>query len=129
MKPSGLLIVTDPAERESYVRFVAKLELETGRYLKAIPTLQREVFPYLKIAVAFPEAPQRYLKTAASMQGRGDQYIRAFAQFVIHADYLKVRVALSRQPIITELGNSAATNKIGLLSRQYLSLASAKKEV
>ena len=112
-----------------YMRLVPKLQVETGRYVKAVPTLQREVFPYLKFAVAFPEAPQRYLKTASSMQARGDQYVRAFAQFVIHADYLKVRVALSKQPIIGDLGNGAPANKVGLLSRQYLSVASVKKEV
>jgi hypothetical protein len=112
-----------------YMRFVPKLQVETGKYLKAIPTLQREVFPYLKFAVAFPEAPQRYLKAASSMQARGDQYIRSFAQFVIHADYVKVRVALSKDPIFIDLGNSAPANKMGLLSRQYLSVASVKKEV
>ena len=51
------------------------------------------------------------------------------ARFQISADYLKVRVALSRQPVIGELGNQPPEGKAGLISRHWLSLASVKKEV
>ena len=129
--PESFLKIDPVLEKDVfiYMRFAPALQVKTGNYIKAVPMLQREVFPYLKLEVAFPEAPQRYMKTASSMQARSDQYIRAFAQFAIHAGYLKLRVALSKQPIIGDLGDSAPANKTGLLSRQYLSVASVKKDV
>ncbi len=112
-----------------YMKAEPRLQVLTGNYLKAAPLLQKEVFPYIKFDVAFPEASGRYLKSSASMQARGDQYIRAYARFVMHANYLKVKAALVTQPIIGDIGNNPPANKKGLLSREYLSVASVKKEV
>jgi hypothetical protein len=112
-----------------YMRFQAPLQAEAGRYLKVISTLQREVFPHIKFAVAFPAPTERYLKVASAMQAIDEMYIRFAAQFAMNAEYLKVHATLVKEPIIGESGNSPPANKVGLLSRHYLSVASVKKEV
>lgn len=114
---------------EIYSKFCAKLQADTGKYVKIGPVLQREVFPYVKFEVTFPEAPQRYVKTAATLQSRGDQYVRVGVRFAIHAEYVKVNAALVKDPIFGEVGDGDPENKTGLLSRQFLSLVSVKKEV
>jgi hypothetical protein len=112
-----------------YMRFVPQLQAEAGSYLKSIPTLQREVSLYLRFALAFPGPAQRYVKTASSLQARRDEYIRAQVRFEINAQYIKLRVALAKQPIIGELGNTPPEGKVGLLSRHYVSVVSVKKDL
>jgi hypothetical protein len=112
-----------------YMRFHLAPQAEAGCYLKAAPLLQRAVDHYIKFELKMPEPTQRYLKSITQMQARGDMYIRCSAQFVIHADYIKVRAALSKQPLVGDIGDGAPPNKVGLLSRHYLSVAAVKKEV
>jgi hypothetical protein len=117
------------AQKEVYMRLGPAFQFEAGRYVKTTGLLQQEVFQYVKFDLKFPEPSQRYIKAAASMQDRHDMYIRCFAQFVIFADYIKVRAALSKQPVIGDVGDTPPPNKVGLLSRHYLSVTSVKKEV
>jgi hypothetical protein len=129
--PENYLKVFAELERqvEIYIRLNPAMQAEAARYVKTIGLLQRDVDVYMKLAVAFPAPSQRYIKTAATMQARGDNYLRLFAQFVMHADYIKVRAALSKQPVIGDVGDDPPPNKVGLLSRHYLSVTSVKKEV
>jgi hypothetical protein len=112
-----------------YMKAQPAFQFERERYVKTAPLLQSEVQLYMKFEVKQPEPTQRYLKASVSMQDRADIYIRCAVEFVIHANYVKVRAALSKQPIIGDIGDSAPANKVGLLSRHYLSVVSVKKEV
>jgi hypothetical protein len=114
---------------EIAMRFDASLQVETGDYLKIIPLLEREVLPYVKLEVAFPPASEKYIKARASFAFEGERYLKAFAMFAINAEYLKLRAALTRTPILDDLGNDPPEGKTGLLSRHYLSVFSVKKEV
>jgi hypothetical protein len=114
---------------EIYMRLQPAFQVETGRYIKTSGLLQKNVDFYMKLAVAFPTPTERYFKAAAAMQARAENYLRLSTQFVIFADYIKVRAALSKQPLIGEIGDAGPANKVGLLSRHYLSVTSVKKEV
>lgn len=118
------------AFRTPYVRFLAGLQAEAGKYVKAIPLLQQSVDIYLKLAVAFPAFPENYVKAEASFSNPlGFSYIRCNVNFAHNGNYLKVKAALVKTPILADLPDGGDANKAGLLSRQYLSLASVKKEV
>jgi hypothetical protein len=114
---------------EIYMQFAAALQLETESYIRAAPSLQREAFPYIKFELAFPAAPQRYVKATAALQGRGDRYLRAAARFAHNASYLKVKAALVRQSILGDVNDGDLANKLGLLSRTYVSVVSVKREI
>ena len=117
------------ARREPYLRFGAGLQAEAGNYVKFLPALQREVEFYIRFAVNFPPPAEGYLKFAAQFIYQGESYLRFNVNFAANASYLKFRAALVTQPIIGDLGDGAPANKVGLLSRQYVSVASVKKDV
>jgi len=114
---------------ELYAKFHAALQAESGSYLKLSPLLEKRVEPYVKFMVSFPESPQRYIRTAAAFAAEQNVYIRAAARFASHGDYLKARATLVRTPILTDVPDDGAEGQVGLMSRQYLSLVSVKKEI
>ena len=118
------------ARIEPYMKIAAPLQAEKERYVKFSSLSQAAPEIYMKLALNFPAFPELYLKFAAALVAApGQQYLRLQVNFAVHASYLKLSVALVKTPILGDLGDDAPANKAGLLSRQYLSLSSVKKEV
>lgn len=118
------------ALRTFYLKGAPALQADFARYVKGESELQQLVDLYLKGEVAFFGGDvQRYLKGDSSLARLDHAYIRGQVDFAYSALYLKGLAALVKAPNLGDLGDSPPSTKSGVLSRQYLSIASVKKDV
>ncbi len=72
---------------------------------------------------------QLFFKGETALAGLEELYIRGDTRFAYSAIYIKGGTALVKNAPLEDLGPTPPATKAGLISRQYLSLASVKKEV
>lgn len=123
----------DPVEgviREFFLKGAAAFQVATGAYIKGGAALQALTEIYLKGGATIQDPSlMRYIKGGASLEGALQRYLKGGARFAYNATYLKGGARLIVNPPLDDLPDNPPATKAGLLSRNWLSVASVKKDV
>ena len=117
------------ALRWPYIKLNTQLQATAARYIKSHPVLQQVAETYIKLNAVFA-VYERYLKIAASLTANTESFVRLKVSFTpLPERYIKLQATLVKNPPLEDLGDTPPPAATGLLSRQYMNLASVKKEV
>lgn len=119
------------AWRTVFMRIEPDLQAAFARYIKLDPDLEARVDTYLKFAVDFGlEELERFIKMDALLARVDSRFIRWDVEFNYHARFIRFAPTLVRASNLPDVGDEPPnTTKPGIMSRQYLSVVSVKKEV
>ena len=115
-------------QKEVYLKGEATLASALSRYLKGETALRIENNVYLKSEVLFADF-QTYIKGDADLIGTLNRYLKGDARFTFNGTYFKGTANLMVTIPLADLGENPPSDKPGVLSRHWLSVAAVKKDV
>ena len=119
------------AWRTVYLKMDPDLQAAFARYIKLDPDLEARIDTYLKFAVDFGlKELERFIKLDALLAKVDSRFIRWDVEFNYHARFIRFAPTLVLASNLPDVGDEpTSTTKPGIMSRQYLSVVSVKKEV
>ena len=115
-------------QKEVYLKGEAALELQLSIYIKGDTAFRVENNVYLKSEGLFASF-QTYIKGDADLIGTLNRYFKGDARFAFNGVYFKGTANLMVTAPLEDLDESPPSDKPGVLSRHWLSVAAVKKDV